>query len=93
MALGRLLHWGPLTALTIIFTLFIASVYSSLVWWSPLNVAGLINIALLVVFLVCILYNFIKASRIGPGYVPLRWKPVSRIIPYHISRGFWEFGL
>ncbi|XP_046856350.1 palmitoyltransferase ZDHHC6-like [Xenia sp. Carnegie-2017] len=75
MALGRLLHWGPLTALTIIFTLFIASVYSSLVWWSPLNVAGLINIALLVVFLVCILYNFIKASRIGPGYVPLRWKP------------------
>ena len=78
MAKGSLLHWGPLTALTIIFTLFIAGVYSSLVWWPPVKFTGILNICLLVVFLFCILYNFIKAAWVGPGYVPSQWKPVSR---------------
>ena len=75
MAKGSLLHWGPLTALTIIFTLFIASVYSSLVWWPPVNVTGILNICLLVLFLFCILYNYIKAAWVGPGFVPSQWKP------------------
>lgn len=77
MAKGSLLHWGPLTALTIIFTLFIASVYSSLVWCPPVDLIGILNLFFLVVFLSCILYNFIKASWLGPGYVPSQWKPVS----------------
>ncbi|XP_028405948.1 palmitoyltransferase ZDHHC6-like isoform X2 [Dendronephthya gigantea] len=75
MAKGSLLHWGPLTALTIIFTLFTASVYSSLVWWPPVNFSGVINLCLLAFFLTCILYNFIKAAWVGPGYVPPKWKP------------------
>lgn len=75
MAKGSLLHWGPLTALTIIFTLFIAGVYSSLVWWPPVKFTGILNLCLLVVFLFCILYNFIKAAWVGPGYVPSQWKP------------------
>ena len=78
MAKGSLFHWGPLTALTIIFTLFIAGVYSSLVWWPPVKFTGILNLCLLVVFLFCILYNFIKAAWVGPGYVPSQWKPVSR---------------
>ena len=77
MAKGSLLHWGPLIALSIIATLFIGSIYSSLVWWPPVNdVSGIVNICLLVVFLLCILFNFIKAAWVGPGHVPLQWKPV-----------------
>ena len=42
-----------------------------------MNITGILNICLLVVFKVCILYNFIKAAWVGPGYVALKWKPVS----------------
>lgn len=80
MAKGSLLHWGPLTALSIITVLFIASVYASLVWWPPVNFTGVANIFLLVVFLLCIVFNFVKAAWLGPGYVPFQWKPVSEAV-------------
>lgn len=77
MAKGSLLHWGPLVALSIIFILFLGSVYSSLIWWPPNNASGVSNIVLLIVFLSCIVYNFVKAAWVGPGYVPNEWKPAN----------------
>ena len=95
MAKGSLFHWGPLVALSIIFTLFIGSIYSSLVWWPPNDTtSGVINIGLLVVFLVCILFNFIKAAWVGPGYVPHQWKPV-RSTRYNtrVTPNYYNFGV
>ena len=75
----RLLHWGPLIALSIIFSITAATVVCHLQWW-PLKTAGAFADAFVFsLWNVLTLYNFFKAAFVGPGYVPLNWKPVSFI--------------
>ena len=73
------LHWGPLTALTIITVVTVTSTYSALQLWglppSRVRYFRLPNFVFMYVWLVLILKNFYQALK-GPGYVPLEWKPV-----------------
>jgi len=75
MSLRRLLHWGPIAALTVIFTLCGLSVCTFLVWCPPYTTSSRINFIVFYTWVALILKNFFKASAIGPGYLDYRWKP------------------
>lgn len=72
----RLLHWGPIVALTIIIVLYLFSLLTVFVWFPPDNAVGIFNLILLCVWLYLILKNFLKAAFLGPGHLPYQWKPV-----------------
>ncbi|XP_070544515.1 palmitoyltransferase ZDHHC6-like [Ptychodera flava] len=73
----QLLHWGPLLALFIIAFVTAWAVLCTFVWWPPAldDVGSILHMVMLFVWLFLILYNFFKAAFIGPGFVPLGWKP------------------
>jgi len=81
--LRRLGHWGPIIALTIILTVTLSSTYCALQLWSlPVSVVSYMrgfHFCLMYMWLVPIFWNFFKAMKRGPGYVPLGWKPVSSV--------------
>jgi palmitoyltransferase ZDHHC6 len=73
----RLLHWGPLIALSVIAAISLSTVVCHLQWW-PLKTPGaLANAFVFALWNALTLYNFFRAAFVGPGYVPLGWKPVS----------------
>ena len=76
MGLRRLLHWGPILALTVITVISLSSFNCILQWWPPFTIGGIINIAIYMFWNVTTLYNFFHAAFVGPGYVALGWKPV-----------------
>lgn len=83
------LHWGPLTALTIIAVITVASTYTALQLWglppSRVKYFRLPNFIFMYVWLFLILKNFYQALR-GPGYVPLAWKPVRSLSSPQLQR-------
>ncbi|XP_013391587.1 palmitoyltransferase ZDHHC6-like [Lingula anatina] len=74
-SLMRLVHWGPLIALYIIFHISLSGLYCILMWWPPFTVGGAIHLAVYLFWLYLVLYNMISGSLKGPGFVPLGWKP------------------
>ena len=85
--LRRLGHWGPIIAIIIIATVTLSSTYSALQLWSlPASVVPYmrgVHFCLMYLWLVPIFWNFFKAMKRGPGYVPLGWKPVSSNCCYY----------
>jgi len=77
MTYRRLLHWGPCAALTVIFSLTSLSVCTFLAWCPPTTTFSLLNCVSFYLWVFLILKNFFKASFIGPGQLPYRWKPVN----------------
>lgn len=76
--LRRLCHWGPIIALGVIIICSIVAVLDSVLWYWPLDTpGGSLNFLTLINWTVMILYNYFNAMFIGPGFVPLGWKPVS----------------
>uniref|UniRef100_A0A803JL26 Palmitoyltransferase n=1 Tax=Xenopus tropicalis TaxID=8364 RepID=A0A803JL26_XENTR len=74
--LKRLLHWGPIIALGVIIICSIMAILDSILWYWPLDTpGGSLNFLTLVNWTVMILYNYFNAMFIGPGFVPLGWKP------------------
>ncbi|KAH6948123.1 hypothetical protein HPB50_023061 [Hyalomma asiaticum] len=72
----RLLHWGPLTALCIIKFIFLTSLYVTSMWLSPYGTTlGTVNHGIFVGWVGVLLYNFFMAVAMGPGFVPLKWRP------------------
>ncbi|XP_074647885.1 palmitoyltransferase ZDHHC6-like [Tubulanus polymorphus] len=71
----RTLHWGPLLALFIIFTISAMSIICDMMWWPVSAPGGTINLIVYVMWLYLTLYNFFCAMGIGPGHVPYGWKP------------------
>jgi len=74
--LRRLFHWGPLTALGIIKWISIATLYCNTMWYPPAESLG--GLIYTLVFVVCsarTFYHFFSAMVVGPGYLPLGWKP------------------
>lgn len=72
----RLLHWGPFLALFVIGYISINSMNCILMWWPPLyNIYSFLHLLVFLWWNVTILYNFFNAVFIGPGLVPLGWKP------------------
>lgn len=69
-------HWGPLLALSIIWTLFLCGFYCILLWYPPwTSVASVIHLVVYVSWMILIMNYFIKSITLGPGYLPLGWKP------------------
>ena len=79
----RLLHWGPILALTVITVISLSSINCMLQWWPPATFGGIINFSIYMFWNVTTLYNFFHAAFVGPGHVPFGWKPVSFFIIQH----------
>lgn len=74
----RLCHWGPIIALSVIAICSTMAILDSIIWYWPLDTTGgSINFLMLINWTVLILYNYFNAMFVGPGYIPLGWKPVS----------------
>ncbi|XP_060794988.1 palmitoyltransferase ZDHHC6 isoform X1 [Neoarius graeffei] len=72
----RLCHWGPIIALTVIAVCSSMAILDSVIWYWPLDTtSGSINFIMLINWTVLILYNYFNAMFVGPGYIPLGWKP------------------
>ncbi|RWS14750.1 palmitoyltransferase ZDHHC6-like protein [Dinothrombium tinctorium] len=72
----RLLHWGPLLALSITKCITLTTLYLTGMWLPPSH--SWLAFANHIVFLAMVgvtLYNFFCAVLIGPGYLPLQWVP------------------
>ena len=78
-SITRLIHFGPLIALSIIFICYCVAVIDTMLWFLPTSgnksFYGKLNVLVLTVWLTLILGNFFRALLIGPGYVPLKWHP------------------
>ncbi|XP_067858320.1 palmitoyltransferase ZDHHC6 isoform X2 [Heptranchias perlo] len=74
--LKRICHWGPIIALSVITVCSTMAIIDSVLWYWPLDTAsGSINFIMLINWTVLILYNYFNAMFVGPGYVPIGWKP------------------
>ncbi|XP_072335467.1 palmitoyltransferase ZDHHC6 isoform X1 [Scyliorhinus torazame] len=74
--LKRICHWGPIIALSVITICSSMAIIDSVLWYWPLDTpGGSINFILLINWTVLILYNYFNAMFLGPGYVPIGWKP------------------
>ncbi|MED6286580.1 hypothetical protein CHARACLAT_007458, partial [Characodon lateralis] len=72
----RLCHWGPIIALSVIAICSTMAILDSIIWYWPLDTTGgSINFIMLINWTVLILYNYFNAMFVGPGYIPLGWKP------------------
>lgn len=73
----RLCHWGPVIALSVIAVCSTMAILDSIIWYWPLDTTGgSVNFIMLLNWTVLILYNYFNAMFVGPGYIPLGWKPV-----------------
>lgn len=76
---SRVCHWGPLLALSIIKVVTWATIDSLSFWLPPSDSSiGLINYIIFLVLVAATLYNFATAMLVGPGVVPVRWRPADR---------------
>ncbi|CAL8382376.1 palmitoyltransferase ZDHHC6 [Gadus morhua] len=72
----RLCHWGPVIALSVIGICSTMAIFDSIIWYWPLDTTGgSVNFIMLLNWTVLILYNYFNAMFVGPGYIPLDWKP------------------
>jgi len=78
----RLLHWGPVLALSVTAIISWSASTCLLEWWPLTSPAAVLNLVVYILWHFLILYNFLLAIFVGPGYVPLDWKPVSKKFAY-----------
>ncbi|TMW54341.1 hypothetical protein DOY81_000614 [Sarcophaga bullata] len=72
----RFLHWGPMTALSIIKCITLTTLYMNSMWWPPnTSVGGFLNQAMFLMFSSLATFNFVMATLTGPGLLPKNWKP------------------
>ncbi|KAK2720246.1 palmitoyltransferase ZDHHC6-like [Artemia franciscana] len=76
---SRIFHWGPLIALGIIKSITFTTLRYNEKWW-PFDgtLPAILNLVLFVISSSLTLYHFLASLALGPGYVPLHWKPVSQ---------------
>lgn len=77
MVLRRLLHVGPIVALFVTFVCYCVAVIDSYLWLLPpqSSKSGKLNLLVLSIWLGLILRNFFNAVFLGPGFIPLGWRP------------------
>uniref|UniRef100_A0A0N5AXK5 Palmitoyltransferase n=1 Tax=Syphacia muris TaxID=451379 RepID=A0A0N5AXK5_9BILA len=80
--LRRLLHWGTLTAIFIILLIGSSTTYIHLQWWPLTNIYSFMHLSIFLYFNYATLTNLCHASFIGPGYVPLHWKPLNEELKF-----------
>ena len=84
----RILHWGPLLALSVIAIISVCGLICVVQWWPISTLGGALNLALYLFWDVTTLYNFFNAIFIGPGHVPFGWKPVSDLLSFLGLHGY-----
>jgi len=77
--LKRFFHFGPIIAISIIKSITIMTLYMNSMWWPPqASIGGFINQTMFLMFSALTMFNFVLASVVGPGYLPLGWKPTEK---------------
>ena len=85
---GQLIHWGPLIALGIISSVSTMAIQCDLMWWPPTSsVWAALNLIVFLSWIMLTLNNFFNACFVGPGFVPLGWKPVIFFLQYILYSG------
>ncbi|CAD5226850.1 unnamed protein product [Bursaphelenchus xylophilus] len=79
----RLFHWGPLAAIFLTGFIGITAVYVHLTWWPIDDPIAFLDLSLFTLLIYGTLYNLVRASYIGGGYVTKGWHPPQ---PEHSSR-------
>ena len=63
-------------ALSIIISLFLCGLYCTLLWFPPwTSFTSAIHLAVFISWLLLIMNYFLKSIWLGPGYLPLSWRP------------------
>ncbi|KAH8379427.1 hypothetical protein KR009_004934, partial [Drosophila setifemur] len=76
--LRRLLHWGPITVLSLTFVVTWTTVEMNSMWWPPgESSAAMANYLLIWLHTFSTIFNFMSALMEGPGLVPKKWHPKS----------------
>ncbi|VDP50342.1 unnamed protein product [Soboliphyme baturini] len=73
----RLMHYGPIIALLLVFCITTSTLFCHIQWWPPMS--SLFACASLLSFCLascCTMSNLLLSSFVGPGFVPLGWTPV-----------------
>lgn len=90
---SRLFHWGPMLAFGLIFTVissltrpfrrsFQIGLTTTVVhfeFWSVTNPVAFINLSIFLYFNYGVMFNLIRASYVGGGYVTRGWHPSSNL--------------
>jgi len=71
----RLINFGPLFALFLIFFISIVTVSTTRLWWPLSSPGSSANVSVFVLVVCNILYNYLRAVFVGPGYLPIGWEP------------------
>ncbi|GMT24184.1 hypothetical protein PFISCL1PPCAC_15481, partial [Pristionchus fissidentatus] len=71
----RMLHWGPLIALFLIFYIGFVAATLALSWWPISTVGGFVHFSIFLFWNYSTLNNFLKAAFIGGGYLTKEWTP------------------
>lgn len=72
----RFLHWGPITALSIIKCITLTTLYMNSMWWPPnKSFAGFAHQALFLLLSTLATFNYVMATLTGPGLMPKQWHP------------------
>ncbi|XP_037069674.1 palmitoyltransferase ZDHHC6-like [Pollicipes pollicipes] len=71
----RACHWGPLTALAIIKAITLMTIHCCYLLWPGESVVGRLHFWVFAALSGATLFAFLNALLVGPGTVPLRWKP------------------
>ncbi|CAD6191271.1 unnamed protein product [Caenorhabditis auriculariae] len=74
----RIFFWGTLIALVLISFIGATTLYFAIQWMSLTELFGFCNLATFFFFNYFTLNNFVRASIVGPGYVPRGWRPQSK---------------
>ncbi|XP_065225778.1 palmitoyltransferase ZDHHC6-like [Planococcus citri] len=73
---GRICHWGPIVAIAIIKLISWTTLHCSTLWLPfSTSIAGVINGVFFFTFAFSTVYNYLCAITVGPGVVPLDWRP------------------
>ncbi|XP_001358030.1 palmitoyltransferase ZDHHC6 [Drosophila pseudoobscura] len=72
----RFIHWGPITALSIIKCITLTTLYMNSMWWPPNeSFAGFAHQALFLMLSTLATFNYVMATLTGPGLLPRQWQP------------------
>ncbi|XP_071829499.1 palmitoyltransferase ZDHHC6-like [Apostichopus japonicus] len=75
--LRPLCHWGPIITITLILFITISAIIAYLEVFPPTpeHLGRRIHFVVMLIWPVIVLYNYLQAVYIGPGFVPLGWTP------------------
>ncbi|XP_050531682.1 palmitoyltransferase ZDHHC6-like [Daktulosphaira vitifoliae] len=74
--LRRFIHWGPILSIVIYKLVTLTTLYFTEIWWPIFgSLGGFLNQILLLTLFFISFSCYLKSVFIGPGFLPLKWKP------------------